>query len=143
MGWLLYQPYVLGDSQAVRSVPSGSIDEHDDEVFFEITGDFLQEQVHHGRVRVGQDQGSYLTEGHAHCRIHVDEGPDHLPGDFWPDPFGRPARSNIRDASETSFVLSHDDHRPIICRISVSHNLGYEFREVFLKASCVSSLASG
>jgi len=133
VGWLLDQPYVLGEFQVVRSVPSGSIYQHDDQVFFEIIGDFLQEPVHHVSVCIGQDKRGNLTQGHTHSRIHVDECPDYLRRDFGSDPFGRPARSNIGDSSEAALVLSHDYHRPIVSRISLFHNLGYDFREFFLR----------
>jgi hypothetical protein len=132
---LLYQPYVLGNFQPVRSVPSRSIYQHDDKVFLEISGDFLQEQVHHVSVGVGQDQRGDLAQDHAHCRIDIKECPGNLLRNSGPDTFGRPAFANIGDPSESSFVLGHDFDGSGILWVSVFDNLGYKLREVFLKAS--------
>ncbi len=119
----------------MRSVPSSSINQHDDKVFLEISGDFPQEQVHHVSIGVGQDQRGHLAQDHAHCRINIEECSGNLMWNFGPDPFGRPAFPNISDPSESSFVLGHDYDGSCILWDSFFNNLGYELREVFLKAS--------
>ena len=97
---------VLGLDKRFRSVPSGIVNEHDDEIIPEVFGYMLQKQVHHFRVRIGQNQGGHLAQSHTNDAVHVYECPDDLPWDFGTHAFGRPTVGGAAiDSSESTLIL--------------------------------------
>lgn len=135
MWWLRYQSYVLRNDEFFGFVPSGLVNQHNDEEVFEVLSDFLEEKIHHFRVCVGKDERGKLPKSHAYCGVYVYERSDDLSWRFWPHPPRSPAGSMLVYTPKSAFVLRHDGNRPFVLWVSLSHDVGYLLGEFFLKSS--------
>jgi hypothetical protein len=92
----------------------------------------LQEDVHHFRVHIRQNQRGHLSERHAHGSVHVGERPDDLPWRSWANALGGPARGiAIIDSSESTLILCDQRNWATIIGISLRNHLGHLFRNFF------------
>ena len=86
----------------------------------------LQEEIHHGRRSLRQNQRGQepLLGSHGGVDIHILS--HHLSWGMWADAWRSPTAFGTADAAKAAFILPHDQHRALIvgwprgnCRLSL------------------------
>lgn len=132
------QPHAIGDFQALRLVPPGPVQKHDDAPVRNRLRDETQERVESVRVALGREHRDHAPLGRRHRSVGVCRFAHDLSGHERPHFSRSPTGAHIADAPETPLAL--EKHREVA---AARRLLGQDLRELFLNADSDSGFFFG
>src|SRR5437660_9082525 len=93
IGWLLDQAHSGGNDQLMSVMPAGPINLHDDEVLGEGLADLLEEEIHHGRRSLRQNQREHFSLRGSNSGVDIHIFSDDLCWDMGADAWRSPTPS--------------------------------------------------
>src|SRR6266496_5141799 len=118
VGGLEDQANILRDLESGSLMLGGLIHLHDKKVVCEGRGNMGEEHIHHRGISPGQDQRDHFPFRSRHSRIHIGELAHDLPGRVRANARRHPGPPGPTSAAKAPFILSHEQHGPLISRIT-------------------------
>ena len=107
IGWLWDEANVLWDLARMGGVPPRSINLHHKKGVRKHGGHMVQEEMHHRRIRLGQNERGHAAQLWCHGRISLDVLAHDLAWRLWSHSRWCPTAFGRADAAATALILSH------------------------------------
>ena len=114
------------------------IDLHDNEMVWEAAADVLQEEVHHRRGGLRQNQRNHLTLRGCDSSVDIHIFSDHLDRNMRTHTRRCPGAFHLTDTAKAPFILCQNENGAFIAHLFRGNGRFHQRGKVFLNCSCVS-----